>query len=98
LLLAVVTRYRWFAVKGWNLIKPLLPPATQAKVQILGAGDFLPLLDEYVERDQLPSFLGGAETAFAVEPFYTETDLFYQDRLGTDVGKAEGQGVFCRRG
>jgi len=49
----------WFAVKGWNLIKPLLPPATQSKVNILGIGDFLPLLDEYVERDQLPDFLGG---------------------------------------
>lgn len=49
----------WYAVKGWNLIKPLLPPATQAKVSILGEGDFLPMLDEYVERDQLPSFLGG---------------------------------------
>ena len=49
----------WYAVKGWNLIKPLLPPATQAKVSILGEGDFLPMLDEYVERDQLPCFLGG---------------------------------------
>ena len=80
----------WYAVKGWNLVKPLLPPATQAKVSILGEGDFLPMLDEYllriiymrflyvefvckylciyriyiirsryVERDQLPSFLGG---------------------------------------
>ena len=37
----------WFAVKGWNLIKPLLPLATQAKVNILGSGDFLPVLDEY---------------------------------------------------
>ena len=49
----------WYAVKGWNLIKPLLPPATQDKVAILGDGDFLPLLDEFVDRDQLPNFLGG---------------------------------------
>ena len=49
----------WYAVKGWNLIKPLLPSATQAKVNILGDGDFLSMLDEYVDRDQLPSFLGG---------------------------------------
>eukprot|EP01043_Picozoa_sp_COSAG02_P022590 COSAG02_NODE_1178_length_14042_cov_11.526674_19_plen_129_part_00 len=49
----------WYAVNGWKLVKPLLPPATQEKVNILGDGDFLPLLDEFVDRDQLPSFLGG---------------------------------------
>lgn len=49
----------WAAVKGFNLVSPMLPPDTREKVQILGSGAFLPTLLEHCDISQLPSFLGG---------------------------------------
>ena len=38
----------------------MLPPATQAKVKIMGPIDeVLPVLEEFVAREQLPDFLSG---------------------------------------
>jgi hypothetical protein len=50
----------WAAVKGFNLVKPMLPKATQAKIQISGEdASGIPALQELVDLDQLPSWLGG---------------------------------------
>jgi hypothetical protein len=49
----------WAAVKGWNLVAPMLPPDTRDKVHILGSGAFMPKLLEYCDISQLPNFLGG---------------------------------------
>jgi hypothetical protein len=45
-------------------------------------------------RRHRPSTLlrGGTGTVF-FPPFYTENDLFYQDRHGTNIGKVEGNHV-----
>ena len=49
----------WAAVKGFNLVAPLLPPATRDKIFMKGSKDFLPELLQLVDADQLPSWLGG---------------------------------------
>ena len=42
------------------MARSMLPPATQAKVKIMGPIDeVLPVLEEFVAREQLPDFLSG---------------------------------------
>jgi hypothetical protein len=42
----------------WSIIKPWIDKRTKAKISIIG-NDFLPQLLEYIDADDLPSFLGG---------------------------------------
>lgn len=64
----------WWGFKVYQMCKPLLPKATLAKIKLFAKGcDFLPDLERYVERDQLPSFLGG--TSLAPWPFSNGGDV-----------------------
>ena len=41
----------------FNMVKGLLPPETQKKIKVLGK-DYMKVLAEYIDEDQIPDFLG----------------------------------------
>eukprot|EP00404_Azadinium_spinosum_P000972 CAMPEP_0180425676 /NCGR_PEP_ID=MMETSP1036_2-20121128/5394_1 /TAXON_ID=632150 /ORGANISM="Azadinium spinosum, Strain 3D9" /LENGTH=322 /DNA_ID=CAMNT_0022431189 /DNA_START=30 /DNA_END=995 /DNA_ORIENTATION=- len=54
----VVVNMPWYYNWAWKLISPFLPARTLAKVQICGS-DFMSTLEEYVDKSEIPAFLGG---------------------------------------
>ncbi len=42
----------------WSIVKPMLDPRTQSKIEVC-PGDFLPVLKEWVDVENIPSYLGG---------------------------------------
>ena len=54
----------WVFQKVWGFVSPLLDPRTAAKFVILGGpSEFLPRLQEHLDIDDLPEFLGGKDTS-----------------------------------
>jgi hypothetical protein len=50
----------WYQTAGWAIIKNILPEATVNKVKFYSDSDsFLEEVQEYIDPDQLPAFLGG---------------------------------------
>lgn len=57
---AFATRAPWIFTAIWKLVAPFLAADTKAKVRILGkADDHLKALQEFIDFDQIPDFLGG---------------------------------------
>ena len=57
---AFATRAPWIFTAIWKLVAPFLAADTKAKVRILGkADDHLTALQEFIDFDQIPDFLGG---------------------------------------
>ncbi len=52
----------------WAIVKPFLDKKTKEKISILGS-DFKKELNEWIDDDQLPDFLGGTCTKKLGEPF-----------------------------
>lgn len=42
----------------WSIVKPMLDPRTQSKIEVCPA-DFLPVLKQWVDVENIPSYLGG---------------------------------------
>ena len=42
----------------WSSVKPMLDPRTQSKIEVC-PGDFLPVLKQWVDEENIPSYLGG---------------------------------------
>jgi hypothetical protein len=51
----------WFFTAVWAIVRPWIDPVTREKFQILGS-DFMSTLSKYVDADQIPSLMGGAQT------------------------------------
>ena len=50
--------------KVWGFVSPLLDPRTASKFVIMGGpSEFLPRLQEHLDIDDLPEFLGGKDTS-----------------------------------
>lgn len=72
----------------WSMAKPFLDKKTKEKISILGS-DFKKEINEWIDNDQLPDFLGGTGQAKFGEPFgpwsenlarsQTEHTLFLED-------------------
>lgn len=50
----------------WAVVKSFLDEKTRGKIKILGSG-FLPTLEEFIPKEEIPSFLGGGCTCEGVE-------------------------------
>ncbi len=42
----------------WAVVKGFLDEKTRSKIKIIGSG-FLPTLEQHIEKENIPSFLGG---------------------------------------
>ena len=54
----IVNAPGWIA-GPWALFKPLIPAETRRKISILSRDATLPALEQHVERQYIPEFLGG---------------------------------------
>jgi hypothetical protein len=50
----------------WSIVKPMLDPRTQNKVEVC-PGDFLPVLKEWVDVENIPSYLGGTSRGSLID-------------------------------
>jgi len=48
----------WFFRMGWHIVSPFIPEETKEKMLIFRSG-YLPRLQEHVDLQQIPAFLGG---------------------------------------
>ena len=66
----------WLAMVAWNIMRPFIPARTKKKLRAVGV-DFLPVLLESLDADQIPSAWGGIKND-------TDFDrLFQKDEYGS---------------
>ena len=51
----------WLAMMAWNIMRPFIPARTKQKLRAVGV-DFLPVLLESLDADQIPACWGGSRT------------------------------------
>lgn len=69
----------WFFSTLYALVSPFIDPVTAAKIKIVGS-DYLPLLRELIDDDQIPSELGGSATVTWHYP-YADSSCISQEHI-----------------
>ena len=71
----------------WSMVKPMLDPRTQAKIEVCPS-DFLPVLKEWVEVENIPSYLGGTSRGSLIDdvgPWREDTSASHPSALRIEV-------------
>ncbi len=86
----------------WSIVKPMLDSRTQSKIEVC-PGDFLPVLKEWVDEENIPSYLGGKSRGSLIDdlgPWREELAPKMMPKRGnihgsrrTDAGDQEGSRV-----